>query len=718
LNIARLSLATVLALAAPAACFAADILVPAGSVWRYLDNGSDPGTAWHTSGFDDSSWAAGPAQLGYGDGDEATIVSYGPAPSSKHITTYFRHSFAVASPAQYASLKLNLLRDDGAVVYLNGTEVARSNMPAGTITSTTLAPAALGVPDETTTVAFALDPAALVAGANLLAVEIHQQSPTSSDISFELELSAAPPGVSRGPYLQDGSSTGVTVRWRTDLPTDTRVRYGKTTATLTAVADGAAATTEHEVAITGLEPATRYHYSVGTTAETLAGGDGTHFFVTAPAPGTRQPARAWVLGDSGTANASAAAVRDAYEAHTGARHTDLWLMLGDNAYPNGTDGEYEAAVFDMYPEMLGKSVLWPTLGNHDDINAAVYFGAFTLPRLGEAGGTASGTEAYYSFDFANIHFVCLDSQGSDRTPGGAMLTWLQNDLASTLQDWIVAFWHHPPYSKGSHNSDAETQLIQMRQNALPILEAAGVDLVLTGHSHSYERSFLLDAHYGLSNTLSTPTMVLDGGDGRTDGDGAYAKAPAGPAAHQGAVYAVAGSSGQISGGTLNHPAMLVSLNVLGSMVLDFDRNQLDAKFITSTGAIQDHFTIVKDAAANPAVESITRLDASPTSAPQVRFRVSFTQSVTGVDMSDFTLALGGITGAVVTAVEGAGSTYIVTAGTGSGLGTIRLDLVDDDSIGNGIGTCLGGAGAGNGSYSAGQSYDFAVPVGISRFALD
>ena len=178
-----------------------------------------------------------------------------------------------------------------------------------------------------------------------------------------------------------------------------------------------------------------------------------------------------------------------------------------------------------------------------------------------------------------------------------MMTWLQNDLAATTQKWIIAFWHHPPYTKGSHNSDTETELIQMRQNALPILEAHGVDLVLTGHSHSYERSFLLDGHYGTSGTL-TPAMKKDAGSGREDGTGAYEKATPIGGQHEGAVYAVAGSSGKISGGLLNHPAMYISLNKLGSMVLDIDGNRLDAKFLDNTGAVADYFTLIKGVTAS------------------------------------------------------------------------------------------------------------------------
>jgi hypothetical protein len=135
----------------------------------------------------------------------------------------------------------------------------------------------------------------------------------------------------------------------------------------------------------------------------------------------------------------------------------------------------------------------------------------------------------------------------------------------------------------------------MRQTFLPILEDGGVDLVLAGHSHSYERSFLIDGHYGTSSTF-TNAMKKDGGSGRPNETGAYTKATLGAGSHEGAVYAVAGSSGQISGGTLNHPAMFISLNNLGSMVLDVNGNTLDAKFLRENGAIVDSFRIVKGVA--------------------------------------------------------------------------------------------------------------------------
>ena len=142
------------------------------------------------------------------------------------------------------------------------------------------------------------------------------------------------------------------------------------------------------------------------------------------------------------------------------------------------------------------------------------------------------------------------------------MTWLAADLAANDQDWLIAYWHHSPYSRGSHDSDAEIQLIEMRENAVPLLEDHGADLILTAHSHSYERSYLIDGHHEGSETFDA-SMLLDGGDGDVHGDGAYAKAELGPEPRAGAVFTVAGSSGRVIGGLLDHPVMARSLPVLG-----------------------------------------------------------------------------------------------------------------------------------------------------------
>jgi hypothetical protein len=575
------------------------VLIPQSSTWSYLDNGSDQGSAWTDPLFNDASWASGSAQLGYGDGDEATVVSYGSNGSAKFTTTYFRHSFQANGTAGFVGLTLRLLRDDGAVVHLNGTEIHRSNMPGGGIDYSTFASSALGSPAESTFQTVALDPALLAEGSNVIAVEIHQANLSSSDISFDLELVATDSAsVTRGPYLQLGTHESMVVRWRTNTETTSRVAYGSSPSTLDFEVSDVSLSTEHELEIAALAPDTTYYYAIGSLAELFVGGDAAHRFRTAPVAGTPIPSRVWVIGDSGTANADAARVRDSYLDFAGGAPPDVWLMLGDNAYNTGTDSEYQAAVFDMYPQILRAAPVWPTLGNHDGATAdsasgtGPYYDIFTLPRAIPPGGPTNGTEAFYSFDWANIHFVCLDSYESDRSPSGAMLSWLEDDLAATTAEWIVAYWHHPPYSKGSHDSDGDTRMSEMRANVLPILEDYGVDLVLGGHSHAYERSRFIDGHYQASSTFA-PSMVVQDGDGSLSGDGAYEK-PLGPTPHNGAVYVVAGSSGKVSAsGALDHAAMYVSLRQLGSLVLDVNGSQLDASFLDDAGNVVDDFTILK-----------------------------------------------------------------------------------------------------------------------------
>ncbi len=594
-------LAAAVAFLAPVGASAAQTaLIPEGALWRYLDDGSDQGSAWTAKAFDDGAWASGAARLGYGDPGMVTTVGFGPDPGDKFTTTYFRRAFDVADPSPFINLNLRLLRDDGAIVYLNGAEVVRSNLPLGPVDFTTQADATVGGSSETTFFEFALDPADLDVGENVVAVEVHQASSGSSDLAFDLELVAGDggPDVTRGPYLQQGSDEAIVVRWRTDVATDARVSFGASPETLTTTVDEAAVGLEHEVALDGLAADTVYFYAVGSTTEVLAGGDDQHFFRTTPVAGTPVDTRIWVLGDSGTANASAEAVRNAYRGLAESRAADFMVMLGDNAYDTGTDEEYQAAVFEMYDRELRSMVLWPALGNHDAISSdsgtqsGPYFDAFTLPTAGEAGGEPSGTEAYYSFDYGDIHFVCLDSHDSDRSVDGAMLSWLEADLTASTARWLVAFWHHPPYSKGSHDSDSEGRLIDMRENALPILEAFGVDLVLAGHSHAYERSALLDFHYGNSASLLS-SMILDAGDGDPLGDGSYVKS-IDRLPHEGAVYAVAGSSGQVSGsGALDHPAMIVSLREIGSLVLDVSDDIMDVMFVDGSGFALDAFRIEK-----------------------------------------------------------------------------------------------------------------------------
>jgi hypothetical protein len=428
---------------------------------------------------------------------------------------------------------------------------------------------------------------------------------TSATVSHAVNAGASSGTITRGPYLQKAAPTQMTVCWRGSASKVGRVRYGTSLQNLNQFKDDAAAPASpynHVITLTGLTAATTYYYSVGSATDTLVGG-ADYTFITPPVPGTVLPTRIWALGDAGTADGNQTAVRDAFYNWTGTRVPNLVLQLGDNAYDAGTDTEFQNAMFNIYPTMLRKTPFWSCLGNHETAQSTAYvdtypyFSIYTLPTAGECGGIASGTEHYYSFDYGNIHCIALDSMTASRASNGAMAVWLQNDLASTTATWIICFFHHPPYTKGSHNSDTEGELIQMRQNLQPILEAGGVDLVLAGHSHCYERSYLLDGHYGLSTTL-TAAMKKNAGSGRPSGTGAYIKPLSGPRDHFGTVYAVAGSAGKISGGSLNHPAHFISLNNLGSLVLDVNGSRLDATFLRENSSTPDTFTIIKQGAAD------------------------------------------------------------------------------------------------------------------------
>ena len=163
-------------------------LISQGSVWLYLDDGSDQGRDWISDDYDDSSWRSGAGKFGYGDDNEATLISFGDDEDDKYVTTYFRHWFELEDSQIYEELLIGLLRDDGAAVYINGTEVARSNLEEGA-GSQDYAIDFAGGEDENNYFEFPVDASVLIPGENLIAVEVHQNSGSSSDLGFDLRLS-------------------------------------------------------------------------------------------------------------------------------------------------------------------------------------------------------------------------------------------------------------------------------------------------------------------------------------------------------------------------------------------------------------------------------------------------------------------------------------------------------------------------------------------------
>ncbi len=574
-----------------------DYLIAPNSIWKYLDNGSDQGTVWNSTTLNDSSWKSGKSELGYGDGDENTLVNFGPDISNKYVTTYFRKSFSINNPLNYTSLNLELIRDDGAVVYLNGNEVYRNNLPNGAINYNTLA--IESVPDESSWQTVVINPTLLISGINVLAVEIHQQTRSSSDISFNAKLISQgyviDPVVTRGAYLQKLTPNAITIRWRTQIPCNTYVQYGTSLSYGNAVAD-ASLVTDHEITLTGLLPNTKYYYSIGTSTQRLQG-DSKNNFYTAPIEGTITPVRIWGLGDFGGGGLNQLKVRNSYANYTGTTPTNLWIWLGDDAYNNGLDSEFQSNVFDQFIDQFKSMPLFPTLGDHDYGGTSYlspsslttnfpYFSIFSMPQNGECGGVPSNSPKYYSYNYANVHFISLDGFGAYNNPTSPMYNWLNNDLAANTQRWTIVYVHMPPYSQGSHNSDTEHELKNIRTNIVPMLENYKVDLVLSGHSHINERSYLIKGHLGSSTTFNQDMKVsLENNNFIKNSN------------NEGTVYAVCGTSAQVKLDTqANYPmqAMYFNNNTnLCSLVIDVNGDSLNCKYLASTGAIVDDFTIDK-----------------------------------------------------------------------------------------------------------------------------
>lgn len=417
--------------------------------------------------------------------------------------------------------------------------------------------------------------------------------------------------VVRGPYLQSATSSTLVIRWRTAAPTDSKVTFGSVFGTYARTTLLATQTTDHEVTLTDLLPSTKYYYTIGSTTEILQG-DEKNYFITYQFTGTTQKLRFWVTGDCGNNSTNQRQVRDRYLNYVGAGETHGWLLLGDNAYNSGLESEYDANFFSQYQaDIMKHTILWPSPGNHDYANdlslqqskKIPYYKLFTLPTAGEAGGVASGTESYYAYDVGNIHFISLDSYGIEGTglrlydTLSQQVKWLTKDLEANQQMWTIAYWHHPPYTKGSHDSDSEDELVQIRSNLNKILERYGVDLVLCGHSHSYERSKLIKGHYGFASSF---LEQFNQHQSSARYDGTTASCPHIKRSNQksnGTVYVVSGSAGQVGGSIAGfpHPAMSFSNRTVGgSLILEVQQNRLDVKWLTTEGNIDDQFTMMKD----------------------------------------------------------------------------------------------------------------------------
>ena len=347
-----------------------------------------------------------------------------------------------------------------------------------------------------------------------------------------------------------------------------------------------------------MSPGTKYFYSVDGSAK----GNNDQYFITAPKIGSKDSVRIWVISDFGQTSSKDNKRReetvDVWKKFNGNNtHADFVLSLGDQT-EDDTRFQIQHNYFNQLEDVLKVSPLYTLEGNHDNHDKLVnYYKTFDHPKNGEAGGVASRTEDYYSFNYANIHIVVLSTEINDFS-GGAQEKWLREDLAGNKQDWLIACVHRPFHSGGHHRTNIDKIAAVERKAWLPILEDYGVDLILQGHNHQYERSYLIDNLIGVTTEIKEEN-IIDKGLGRENKDGAYIKKKG--QSHQGTIFIEVAAGGHASNDFEHYqifPVYYHSKNDEGSLVIDVVNNRMDVKFLCTepdenNNHVWDYFTIIK-----------------------------------------------------------------------------------------------------------------------------
>lgn len=392
--------------------------------------------------------------------------------------------------------------------------------------------------------------------------------------------------VERQPYMVMQTKNSMTIKWQTDETEVGKVAFGLSPTTLNHVLMENSATNKHLLSIPKLKECTEYFYSV-TSSSLKIDNVGRSFTTLCEKAATQ---RLWVIGDSGKKGENQDKVFQEFKKYIDNDYAnlDMWLLLGDNAYSSGTQKQFNETLFKPYSELVKRYVPWAIIGNHDARRWAFY-DIFDFPANGESGGITSKHKEFYSIDNGNLHLVMLDSETVDRDSDGEMATWLRKDLQANTKPWVIVAFHTPAYSDGGHKSDDDWdsggRLKDMRENFVPIFDQYGVDLVLNGHSHGYERSKLMVNHLGKSDTFSAKNILQDK---KTN----YVKSSL-QKQNSGTIYQVCGSSSKLDGATYKHPAMPYSFGIMGSLVIELTPTTLTSKFLTINGKILDEFTIEK-----------------------------------------------------------------------------------------------------------------------------
>ncbi len=408
---------------------------------------------------------------------------------------------------------------------------------------------------------------------------------------FAAGAASAAKAVNR-PYLQSVTPSSAVVVFRADQACPAEVRFAPTAGGTEQVAASTKSQAQHEVKLEGLQPATEYRYTVQACGSPL---EPEHTFRTAPAPGTTDVHFA-AIGDFGKGTAEQTATANQILAHD----PEVIVTVGDNIYSDGTDAEFTSNFLRPMGALFAEVPLYPAFGNHDYAadDLATSLKNFVVPT-----NNPIGTERYYSVDWGNVHFVMLDSicligdADSSECDVKQQLAWLDSDLKATNAHWKVIMLHNVLFSSAKYGARPE-EVGPMREMLLPIFEANGVDLVLSGDDHVYERS------KPMSGTAAAP------------------------AGTRGITYVVTGHGAEGRNWAMNQQAWSAYRNNtdVGFLDVKTQGGTLTARMIGADGKTYDTFTIEKPlppGAATPVKLTSTAVEPSSGKAPlEVLFSAS------------------------------------------------------------------------------------------------
>ncbi|KGL41305.1 LPXTG cell wall anchor domain-containing protein [Listeria sp. SHR_NRA_18] len=493
---------------------AGETLIAKESSWKYWDQGTYPGDTWRDGTFDDTAWKSGKGALGYNpknaDIKINTTISYGTDEDKKYPVSFFRKNFEVKGSDKYLRANLALKADDSAVVYMNGKEVKRVRLADGAINFVDYSGQQSSDAVEYEGIKLGAIP--LVEGTNTIAVAVFQQKGTSSDVTFDAELTGfvtpdevvadadyTPSKIAVTFFGNTQTQKGVT--WHTKSDAGSDLQYVKAVGTGVPSFAGAQTVTgkseandaaiggfSHQVAAKYLDSGTTYWYRVG---------DKTRDKWSEPAKFTTQKRNTkafdflYVTDSQGSSEEeyswTDATLNKGFAMYPNA---EFILQTGDLVNTSSSPAEW-GWLFGTSQKLLSNTTIAAATGNHDAFNNS-FRQHFYYDHPANANNLNKGV--YYSFDYGPAHFMMLNTNDQDsRALDPTQLAWLKEDAKKARADgakWLVVAFHKGIYTVASHMTD--TEIVTLRDQLAPVFDELGIDIVLQGHDHSYFRSQQMD----------------------------------------------------------------------------------------------------------------------------------------------------------------------------------------------------------------------------------